>query len=153
VAKAIGGDGGAVVRCWSFADWNRLVVRVSAYWGSKASPDLIGFTIPPHFVNLGPNACRSLDEFTYEHARPHDSAGLDEVALGLNTLAHESNHVRHPGDTEAAVECYAMHSIPRTTQLLGGSARYGQVIARAYFRDLFPEQPSSYRLPGCRIGG
>lgn len=153
VAAAIAGDGDTVVRCWSISDWNRLTARAAAYWGSKGAPDLLGFVIKPHWINLSPSACRSLDEFTYERARPDDRSGLDALAVGLITLAHESEHIRHPFAGEAVIECYGMQSISGVARLLGGPERYGEQIARAELRDVYPEAPSAYRTAACHDGG
>jgi hypothetical protein len=127
---------------------------LAAYAGTEGSSvNLLGFTMQPHFISLSPSACRSLDEFTYERARPKDSGGLDTIAVGLSTLAHESQHVRHPAQGEAMVECYGLQSISRVAALLGGRARYGETVARADWRDLYADMPSDYQTSACRSGG
>lgn len=153
VAVAIDGNPRALVRCWSISDWARVVRRAAAYWGSKGRLELLGFVMQPHFISLSPEACRSLDELVYEHARPKDSAGLDEIAIGLNALAHESEHVRHPYMSEAVVECYAMQEISSAARLLVGRSKYGELVARHYAGDLYAKQPLNYKSGACRNNG
>jgi hypothetical protein len=140
------------VRCWSLTDWDSVTHRYAAYTGRPGS-DLLGFVIQPMDVNLSPIACRALDEFTFSRTRPTDRAGLDELAEGINALAHESEHIANPGDSERVVECNGMQSIPHATKLLGGSERYGLRLARAYYRDLYPHMPANYWTLACRDGG
>jgi hypothetical protein len=140
------------VRCWSLADWDGVVRQFTAYIGHPA-PDLLGFVIQPEDVNLSPSACAALDELVFERARPKDRVGLDHLALGINALAHESEHIADPQNSESVVECYGMQAVPDAMRLLGGSERYGLRLAKAYYEDLYPYQPPEYRTRACRHGG
>jgi hypothetical protein len=152
VASAVSSHDGVRVRCWSLPDWVKVLRRFQAYTGGPA-PDLIGFVIKPRDVSLSPGACKALDEFAYEHARPRDRSGLDDLAEGLNALAHESQHIAHPRSSEAVVQCYGVQSIRAVAELLGGDERYGLALAHAYFRDIYPELPAAYRTRVCRNNG
>jgi hypothetical protein len=152
VAAMVSSRDGVRVRCWSLPDWVKVLRRFEAYIGGP-SPDLIGFVIQPRDVSLSPGACKALDEFAYERARPADRPGLDDLSEGLNALAHESQHVAHPGSSEAVVQCYSMQSIRAVAELLGGDEQYGQALAHAYFRDVYPRLPRPYQTRSCRNDG
>lgn len=152
VASMVSSYDGVRVRCWSLPGWGKVMRRFDVYTGGPP-PDLIGFVIKPRDVSLSPGACRALDEFAYEHARPTDHAGLEDLSEGLNALAHESQHVAHPQSSEAVVECYSMQSIRALAELLGGNERYGLTLAHAYFRDVYPRLPQAYQTRSCRNDG
>ena len=152
VAAVLSVTARARVRCWSPGDWDEVLRRFAAYYGRPA-PDLLGFVMLPMDVDLSPIACAALDDFTFGHMRPKDRAGLDQVVEGVNTLAHESEHLANPAESESVVECYGMQAIPHATVLLGGSEAYGKRLARAYWLDLYPHQPPKYRTRACRPGG
>jgi hypothetical protein len=141
-----------VVRCWSLTDWNRVLRRFSAYAG-RSEPDVLGFTIKPDDIDLSPRVCKALDALTYGHARPKDRASLAELAIGVNTLSHESQHVVHPGKNEAVIECDGLQALSGVAQFLGADEPYGKLLARTYYRDVYPRQPAAYRSPFCYNGG
>jgi hypothetical protein len=77
--------------------------------------------------------------------------GARSDAEAINTLAHESMHLR--GITsEAQAQCYAIQADAWTVQRLGGTAAEGEGVAN-YILALQPALPSEYQSGACRAGG
>jgi hypothetical protein len=69
----------------------------------------------------------------------------------INTLAHESMHLRGIAD-EAQAQCYAIQEDAWTVVKLGGTAAQGEAVAE-FVLALQPDLPSEYQSGGCRAGG
>jgi hypothetical protein len=78
-----------------------------------------------------------------ERARP--------AAEAINTLAHESMHLRGFLD-EAQTECYAVQEDAWTVMRLGGTPEQGAAVAR-FMLAMQPALPSEYQSSDCRAGG
>ena len=77
--------------------------------------------------------------------------GARSDAEAINTLAHESMHLR--GITgEAQAQCYAIQADAWTVERLGGTAAEGAAVAD-YILALQPALPSEYQSGACRAGG
>jgi hypothetical protein len=77
--------------------------------------------------------------------------GARSDAEAINTLAHESMHLRGIAD-EAQAQCYAIQGDAWTVQRLGGTAAEGDGVAN-YILALQPALPSEYQSGACRAGG
>jgi hypothetical protein len=75
----------------------------------------------------------------------------DQV-IAVHVLTHEAMHLSGRLG-EAAAECAAVQRDAETARLLGSPAADAAGLAVAYWRDLYPLMPDSYRSPECRAGG
>jgi len=153
VASKVSGVAHVRVRCWSSSDWKPLVREYRVYTSRPLERGLLGFAAPPRDIDLSPEACRYLDKLVYGQARPRTRLAVDRLAVGANTLAHESMHLRWPREPEAFIECYGMQATRDTAELLGVEETYSPKLPAAYYRDIYPHQAPSYRSPECRRGG
>jgi hypothetical protein len=92
--------------------------------------------------------CASLA--TYLRSDKHDpSAGQ---VLAVHVLSHEARHLA--GITsESAAECEAMQRDARAAELLGADHADALRLAQAYWRDVYPRMPDTYRSGDCVPGG
>jgi len=77
--------------------------------------------------------------------------GARSTAEAINTLAHESMHLRGFTD-EAQAQCYAIQLDAWTVERLGGTAAEGADVA-ALVLALQSYVPDEYRSSECRAGG
>jgi hypothetical protein len=67
-------------------------------------------------------------------------------------LTHESIHVTGVRD-EAQTECAAMQLDAGMAERLGASPQAAADLAIAYWREIYPRMPASYRSEECVLGG
>jgi hypothetical protein len=80
-------------RCWSTADWQRLLVDLEAVDG-EAVPESLGFAVAGgKRIQLAPLTCLRLARRRYEKERPESLDPRMELATGVATLAHERAHM------------------------------------------------------------
>jgi hypothetical protein len=133
------------VRCWSAADWPKVMVLDPVETGGFA--DLTTGT-----VNLPPNVCGPLDTIAYTPAHRFAAPTWEAVAA-VHILAHEAAHLGGAGSSEAHAECDAVQTTTRAAELLGVDAPYARWMAWLDWTHLYPDLPASYRSPDCRPGG
>jgi hypothetical protein len=151
VASALAGKQ-VEVRCWSKADWQRLMREESVYTQGKLGADTLGFAgIGASRINLAPSVCDSLLQLAYRHARPSAEAGRLSLAAAVVTLSHEPAHSRGIAD-EAVAECQALQLANGTALKLGASPAYAASLVREYWSHYGEELPA-YRSTECRPGG
>lgn len=151
VASALAGKQ-LEVRCWSGADWQRLIREESSYTHGKLGANTLGFAgIGSTRVNLGPAVCDGLVDLAYRRARPTDEAGQLMVAAAVVTLSHEPQHSIGIA-AESVAECNAIQFANGTAIKLGATAAYAAELVRAYWRHYGEEIPA-YRSSECRSGG
>lgn len=139
------------VRCWSHADWPRLLREEKAYT-RRIGDDTVGFAgIDGNRVNLAPDICDSLVDLTYHGSRPASEVARYPLATALVTLAHEPQHAKGVV-VEAQAECYAIQLAARVALRLGAEPAYASGLARLYWDHYGAELPQ-YRSPQCRDGG
>jgi hypothetical protein len=140
------------VRCWSRADWHRLMREESSYTHGKLGANTLGFAgIGGSRVNLGPAACDGLVDLAYRRARPIDDAGQLVLAAAVVTLSHEAQHGKGIAE-ESVAECNAIQLANGTAIRLGASPAYAAELVRTYWRHYGEERPA-YRSSECRRGG
>ncbi len=77
--------------------------------------------------------------------------GRDQV-VAVHVLTHEAMHMA--GETnEVVAECQAVQRDARTAQLLGADPVQAGRLAAAYWREVYPSMPDTYRSPDCAPGG
>ncbi len=151
VASALAGKQ-LEVRCWSGADWHRLIREESSYTHGKLGASTLGFAgIGGTRVNLGPAVCGGLVDLAYQRARPTDEAGQLMLAAAVVTLSHEPQHSIGIAD-ESVAECNAIQLANGTAIKLGASPAYATALVRTYWRHYGEELPA-YRSSECRKGG
>jgi hypothetical protein len=139
------------VRCWSDADWHRLIREESSYTHGKLRASTLGFAgIGGARVNLGPTVCGGLVDLAYTRARPTDDAGQLMLAAAVVTLSHEPQHSIGIAE-ESVAECNAIQLANGTAIKLGASPAYAAELVRTYWRHYSEELPA-YRSPDCRQG-
>jgi hypothetical protein len=141
------------VRCWSSLDWARINGDLLAHGGAGESLDFVsGFYWPSTGrIHLDPTACAGLVDLAYRRVRPTSGRPFVRIALGVDTLAHESMH-RRGFDSEAVAECYAVQLAYGTAKSLGASPSYATRIARQAWAS-YPAHPLQYLSGECRDGG
>ena len=72
--------------------------------------------------------------------------------IAVHVLTHETIHVTGVRD-EAETECKAMQLDAGMATLLGAELQAAEELAIAYWRDIYPWMPASYRSDECAPGG
>ena len=152
VASSLAGKP-AQVRCWSTVDWARINGDLLARGGGGESLDFVsGFYWPPTGrIHLDPTACAGLVDLAYRGLRPDRGRAFVRIALGVDTLAHESMH-RRGFRSEAVTECYAVQLAYKTATALGASSTYASLVSRQAWA-AYPAHPAAYLSDECRKGG
>jgi hypothetical protein len=141
----------AEVRCWTHADWNRLVREEREVSVSRVDRRAAGITsIASARENLRPEICARLGALA-RGQRPTDARGEMEDAFALLVLAHESQHASGV-TSEVLADCRGMQTMRRVGMLLGLSSEAAQRLAEDYWR-IYPQQPKIYVSRECRDGG
>jgi hypothetical protein len=83
--------------------------------------------------------------------RDECSRRVQTTAQAINTLAHESMHLRGFAN-EAEAQCYAIQHDAWTVMRLGGTSEDGAAVAQ-YILALQSLLPSEYQSSECRAGG
>jgi len=144
----------AEVRCWSRLDWARINGDFITTGAPGENLDYVeGFYRPStRRIHLAPGVCGGLVALRYRHQHP-TRGGLElNIALGVETLAHESMHLRGYLD-EATAECYAQQLVARTAHSLGATWGYGRRLEALSWRVIYPGHPDEYLSGECRDGG
>ena len=152
VASSLAGKS-VQVRCWSALDWARINGDLLAHGGAGESLDFVsGFYWPANGrIHLDPTACGGLVDLAYRGLRPQQGRAFVRIALGVDTLAHESMHRRGFRD-EAVTECYAVQLVYKTAKALGASSTYAALLSRQAWA-AYPAHPAAYLSAECRNGG
>jgi hypothetical protein len=139
------------VRCWSAADWPRLMREERSYTHGKLGADTLGFAaIGASRVNLAPAICNGLAALAYGGA-PADDASRSLLAAAVVTLSHEAQHSKGVA-REAVAECNAIQVAYATALKLGAAPGYAASLVRAYW-DHYADELPAYRSVECRTGG
>lgn len=152
VASSLAGKP-AQVRCWSPLDWARINGDLLSHGGAGESLDYVsGFYWPPSGrIHLDPTACAGLVDLAYRAVRPDRGRAFVRIALGVDTLAHESMH-RRGFRNEAVTECYAVQLVYKTAKALGATSAYAALVSRQAWA-AYPAHPAAYLSDECRNGG
>ena len=140
------------VRCWSHADWTRLLKEEKAYTMHRIDANTLGFaTIYGNRDNLAADVCDSLVSLAYHHSLPTDPAAKLLLATAVVTLSHEPQHSKGVA-VEAQAECYAIQLSKRSAIRLGAPAAYAATLQAVYWQHYDEELPA-YRSPQCSNDG
>lgn len=152
-ATAVAGKPVAV-RCWSDADWTRLLDETAAleFTTRDSTHEILGFTVVgTTLVNLSPTVCSDLDlyELSQGGAMPWPGPTLGVEAPVA--LTHEAEHARGILG-EAQAQCYAIQTVPVTARILGLPPAAARRMAVTAWHD-YASEPAIYHSPQCRNGG
>lgn len=140
------------VRCWSRADWRRLIVEEKTFTRGKVNERVLGFASPGGGrINLAPMTCHNLDRVAYGGARPGGERDRYALALALVTLAHEGAHAAGVAD-EPTAECHGIQTASEAARRMGIERAFTDELVRLYWRN-YPKLPPMYRSDECREGG
>jgi hypothetical protein len=138
------------VVCWSRKEWPKVLKEWGAYIGTT---DLGAFA---HYdgdrAYLGPEYCEALVALAYRGERPTSGKAHEQIADGVSTLAHESEHLVSAAAGEDETECYAMQDIRRVARQLGASPDYADGLAELYWEELYETLPDNYVSADCHDG-
>jgi hypothetical protein len=153
VASALA-DRPGEVRCWSRTDWARINGEfVTQGDGTENLNYVSGFYRPgTGRIHLAPIACVGLVALHYKHAQPTSGKLEGTIALGVETLAHESMHMRG-FPKESTAECYAEQLVAATARKLGAPPGYATRLQALSWAVIYPSHPARYLSPECRDGG
>jgi hypothetical protein len=143
-------DDSQEVRCWSDADWRRLVHEDNAWNAESEDPtELLGWqdsdTARIH-MRLG--QCNILYRFEREDVSSWKRADQVEAADSLDTLVHEIQHVLLPDADEDEVECAAVEELERFAVRLGATDEEAALLRGLYVTEVRPDMSDEY-LSSC----
>lgn len=152
VAERIAGRK-VTTHCWEAGDWEALSEQYALlgsveFW-------LLGLASPPGGrIDLSPAVCDQLRPFLIDGRLPSlISSEAYDLSQALVVLAHEAEHLRKPGASEAEVECFALQRVRDLVRAEGHGARYQEELALLAWEVGYPEQLESYRTERCDDGG
>lgn len=142
----------ATVRCWSKPDWawlDQYNVSVNPPHSLKRVAGFVSFNYPDR-MELAPSTCHILSVFAYgpDHALPKSGEAQAELAARMETLAHESQHIKGIGN-EAQAHCYGMQLIRWVAMALGASRRDANTLTRVYWERRYWLKSRQYTSNKC----
>ena len=133
----------------------RVAVRCQSFGGAfvDAGPEL-GYVrwradgSPEPWTLLKRDQCRHLAAY----ARSDKRRPTRDQVVAVHVLTHEAMHLSGRL-AEAVAECAAVQRDAQTARLLGARPADAAELAAAYWRNIYPLMPDSYRTSECRPGG
>jgi hypothetical protein len=139
------------IRCWSEADWDKVLAEFNAWEPGFADPSgFVGSTSFGDSANLGPSTCELLDQLAYRKEYPGGS-DQDDLASAVQILSHEIQHLVANG-TEAETECYGLQALERVARGLGAAASYARELALRFWQYGYPTHDAVYHTQLCQDG-
>jgi hypothetical protein len=133
----------------------RVAVRCQSFGGAfvDAGPEL-GYVrwradgSPEPWTLIKRDQCRHLAAY----ARSDRRRPTRDQVVAVHVLTHEAMHLSGRL-AEAVAECAAVQRDAQTARLLGARPADAAELAAAYWRNIYPLMPDSYRSAECRPGG
>lgn len=145
-------EGRARVHCWREEDWAPLAEHYALLFRDEFW--LAGLASPPlDRIDLAPSVCDPLRRFFRTRYSPLLNLQSYELAEAIVTLAHEAEHLRTPGESEAVVECHALQRVRALVKAAGRRRVYQDEMAGLAWEVGYPQQFADYRTSDCRDGG
>ena len=129
------------VLCWSSTDWEKLseewrLIKLDEFW-------LLGYA---HYdggrIHLRPRSATCSTASSAATTHPHLNQESYDLAVALVTLAHEAEHLRSPGATEAQVECVAIQRVRDLVRDAGRSKSYEDLMTGLAWDVGYPNEPA-----------
>ena len=135
------------VRCWSDADWRRVVREDNAWEVESDDPDeLYGWQDgDTDRIHMRIGQCNLLHRIGPEDVLSWDRDDQVEAADSVTTFVHEIQHLVMPDADEGQVECAAAAELSRFARRLGATSAEAARLARLYVTDLREELDDEYR--------
>jgi hypothetical protein len=144
-------DTAVEVRCWTPADWRRVVREDNAWADTSDDPgELYGWQDDDTArIHMRLDQCNELARLRRADvlARPHGRQV--DAADSVGTLAHEIQHFLQPDGDEDDVECASLDTLAGVAAALGATRDEAARLARIYRDDIYPELPDEYTGGGC----
>ena len=139
------------VRCWSPADWRRVVGERNAWNDDSDAPDeLYGWAdTSDGKIHLPVGECNLLRRLVRDDLLNWPRDAQVDAADSVATFAHEIQHLVAPDVDEAGTECGARRTLVRTARRLGATAAEAARFAALYRSDVYPNLDSEYRSDRC----
>ena len=140
------------VRCWSDADFKRVIGEKNAWTDDdEDADDLYGWLDEDNSrIHMLLSQCNTLVSIRNKDVQSWSEESQIDAADSLDTLAHEIQHFVLPDAGEADVECAAFKKIGTIAQRLGANSAETALLARLYRSEVYPNAPDEYRKPsGC----
>ena len=137
------------VRCWSDADWRRVVREDNAWTVESDDPDALYGWLDDDYRS-DPHAPRSVQPCSIAigprgRARVGSRRVQVEAADSVTTFVHEIQHLVLPDADEGEVECAAAAELSRFARRLGATSVEAARLAQLYVTDLREELDDEYR--------
>jgi hypothetical protein len=138
------------VRCWSTADWRRVVGEDNAWTNDDNDPqELYGQQDEDASrIHMRLSQCNRLVRLRRADVLSARHVDQLELSDSLDTFTHEIQHFVHPDADEAEVECAAMPTVERIAMRLGASPDEAVLLARLQKTEVYPNLPDEYRAAG-----
>ena len=138
------------VRCWSEADWRRVVREDNAWEVESDDPDeLYGWQDDDtDRIHMRVDQCNLLHRLAREDMLRWKRDDRIEAADSLATFVHEIQHVLLPDADEDEVECSAAEQLGRFARRLGATGDEARQLAELYVTDVRDDLSDEY-LSSC----
>jgi hypothetical protein len=135
------------VRCWSEANWRRVVREDNAWEVESDDPDeLYGWQDDDtDRIHMRLGQCNLLHRIGPEDVLSWDRDDQVEAADSVATFVHEIHHLVMPDADEGEVECAAAAELSRFARRLGATGVEAARLTRLYVSDLREELDEEYR--------
>jgi hypothetical protein len=153
VAERVADGRAAEVRCWSPADWRRVLEEEEAITDGELTVDTVG-AFAVHVtgtIHLQQADCALVGRLARERWQP-GGADRDDLAVAVATLSHEIQHLVSPAG-EAETECAGMQHAAEVAEGLGAAPSYARELAARYWEDFYPPADAEYQSDECRPSG
>ena len=139
------------VRCWSSAEWRRVVGEKNAWNDASDAPDeLYGYAdTSDSEIHMRIAQCNTLRRLVREDVLGWSRADQIEAANSLDTFAHEIQHQISPDADEAEAECGAGRALVPAARRLGATPAEAAHLAALYRSDIYPDLDSEYQSDEC----
>jgi len=143
----------ARVHCWPEEDWTPFAQDYDAVLPGEEFRGVAVVATFPARIDLSPDVCEPLRLFFRGSYTPYFNTQSYELAEAIVTLAHEAEHLRTPGASEAVVECHALQHARAVVRMAGRRPWYQKEIADLAWLVGYPQEYADYRTKACRNGG
>ena len=135
------------VRCWSVADWERVVGERNAWDDdSDSAEDLYGWADTSEgTIDIVIDQCNLLRQLDGEDLLGWERDDQIDAADAVATFAHEIQHFLRPDADEAEAECGARRTLASAARRPGATPAEATRLEALYISDIAPGLEGEYR--------